>query len=123
MRTKCFLASLLMVLASGSAYPQNKDLLQLQRDMIELQQRVKQIQTSVDQNGAVMKGLVEKIADQVNTLAGGMQRIAQTADSLKTENEASAREMRTILTGLNTTIGELKDGISSVQNQVVSVSR
>ncbi len=123
MRTKCFLAGLLLVLAVGPVYPQNKDLLQLQRDMIELQQRVKQIQTSVDQNSAVMRGLVEKIADQVNTLAGGMQRIAQTADSLKTENEATAREMRTILTGLNTTIGELKDGISSVQNQVVSVSR
>jgi tol-pal system protein YbgF len=123
MHMKSFIAGLLLILASGPAYAQNKDMLQLQRDMIYLQQAVKQLQTTVDQNNAVVKGLVERMADQVNTLAGGMQKITQTVDGIKTQNDATTREMRTILTNLNSAVSELQEGVSSMRAQVNSVSR
>ena len=37
MRLKLLVPALLVLLAAGPAYPQNKDMLQLQRDMIDVQ--------------------------------------------------------------------------------------
>jgi tol-pal system protein YbgF len=127
MRMKLFVAGLLLLLAAGPAYPQNKDILRLEADMITLQQQVKQLQSSVDENNSAIKGLVEKIADQVNMLASGLQKVSQTLDQnvggLKAQNDASTKEMRTILTNLNTSIGELQEGLSSVRAQINSVSQ
>ena len=131
MQKNWFFGGLLLVLAAGPAYPQNKDILRLQADMITLQQQVKQLQSSIDENNNVMKTLVEKIADQVNTLTGGLQKVNQAVDqalgqaigNLKTQNDATAKELRTILTNLNTSVGELQEGLSSVRSQINSLSQ
>lgn len=123
MRMKFFVAGLLLILAAGPAYPQNKQILTLQADMINLQQLVKQLQSSVDANNSVIKTLVEKMSDQVNTLAGGLQKISQTVDGVKAQNENSTREMRTILSTINGTVSELQEGLSSVRAQINSVSQ
>ena len=124
MRIKLFVPALLVLLAAGPAYPQSKnDILQLQRDMIEVQQRVNQVQKTIDQNDAALKSLVEKMADQVNMLAGAMQRIDQAVGSLKQQDDASGRDMRTTLTTLNSTLKDIQDGMTALQTQVGTVSR
>src|SRR5438094_7505019 len=131
MQKNWFFGGLLLVLAAGPAYPQNKDILRLQADLITLQQQVKQLQSSIDENNKVMKTLVEKIADQVNTLTGGLQKVNQAVDqalgqaigNLKTQNDATAKELRTILNNLNTSVGELQEGLSSVRSQINSLSQ
>ena len=131
MQKNWFLGGLLLVLAAGPAYPQNKDILRLQADLITLQQQVKQLQSSIDENNNVMKTLVEKIADQVNTLTGGLQKVNQAVDqalgqaigNLKNQNDATAKELRTILTNLNTRVSELQEGLSSVRSQMNSLSQ
>src|SRR5256885_10421931 len=80
MQKNWLLAGLLLIFAVGPAYSQNKDILRVQADLITLQQQVKQLQSSIDENNGVIKGLVEKIADQVNTLAGGLQKVNQALD-------------------------------------------
>jgi len=122
-RIKFMMAILLIVIAAGPAYPENKDLLQLNADILLLKQQVKQIQTTLDQNDAAIKSLVEKMADQVNTLAGGMQKINQTVDGLKNQDDSSTKEMRTILTNLNSAMSDLQDGMQSVRSQVNSLSQ
>src|SRR5947208_1103273 len=127
MQKNWFLAGLLLVLAVGPAHSQNKDILRLQADLITVQQQVMQIQSSIDQNNGVIKALVEKIADQVNTLSGGLQKVNQALDQavggLRNQNDASAKEMRTILSNLNTRVGELHEGLSSVRAQINSLSQ
>jgi tol-pal system protein YbgF len=120
---KLLTAGLLVVATAAAAYPQNRDILQLQKDMITLQQEVKQLQSSFDQNQSVLKGLVERMADQVNLLSAGMQKVAQTVESLKVDNDAASREMRATLATLNTTVKDLEEGVSSVRVQINSVSR
>src|SRR4051812_32381470 len=78
MRNKLFVVALLLTIAAGPAYSQNKEILQLQADMITVQQQVRQLQSSIDANNGTMKGMVEKIADQVNTVAGGMQKLNES---------------------------------------------
>jgi tol-pal system protein YbgF len=120
---KLFVSALLLMIAAGPAYSQNKDILRLQSDMITLQQQVRQLQSSVDGNNDTIKGLVEKIGDQVNTVAGGLQKITQAVDGVKAQNDTNVKEMRTILTNLNTTVGELQEGLASVRTQINSVSQ
>jgi tol-pal system protein YbgF len=115
---------LLIVLAAGPAYPaQNREILQLQKDMIDVQQLIRQLQSTVDKNNDVMKGLVEKMVDQVNAISGSIQKINQNVDTLGTKNEATARELRSSLTTLNGTIKELEDNLSSARAQINSMSK
>jgi TolA-binding protein len=115
--------ALLIFLTAGPAYPQNRDILQLQKDMIEVQTRMRQLQTTVDQDNAFMKTLTEKIADQVSTLAAGMQKMSQTVDGIKTQNDTAARELKTVLTTLNSTVRQMEQELKTAQGQIGSVSR
>jgi len=117
------MAIVLIAIAAGPAYPEDKTLLQLQVDIISLAKKVDQIQTAVDQNNAVMKGLVEKMYDQVSALGGSLQKINQTVDGLKNQNDASTKELRTIVNSLNTTVNDLAEGMSSARSQINSLSQ
>src|SRR2546422_637587 len=126
MRSKLFMAGLVVVLMAGPAYPQKKEILQLQADMISLTKTINQLQMTVDQNNAVMKGLVEKMSDTVNSLTGSVQKINQAVDAVKSQNDREIGDLRTIvmtLNGLNTNMTELQEGLSSVRSQINSLSR
>jgi TolA-binding protein len=122
-QTKFFAMVLLIIWAAGPAYPQNREILQLQADMVEMKALVRATQTTIDKNNDVMKGLVEKMADQVNSLSGGLQKVTQSIDSLNSKNDATARDVRTSLTTLNATIKELEDNLSSARAQINSISK
>jgi tol-pal system protein YbgF len=118
------IVALLITFMAGPAYPQRKeDILQLMKDMIDLQQLVRQLQTSIDRDNTAMKGLMEKMSDQVNTLSGGLQKINQTVDSVKTQNDKTTSELRTTLTTLNSTVRELQENLTSTRGQIGSISR
>jgi len=126
MKSKLFMAGLIVVLMAGPAYPQKKEILQLQADMINLTKTINQLQMTVDQNNAVMKGLVEKMADTVNSLTASLQKVNQAVDGVKSQNDRETGDLRTIittLTTLNTNMTELQEGLSLVRSQISSVSR
>src|SRR6185436_14468861 len=122
-RTSLFIIALSILAAAGSAYPQNRDILQLQRDMIEVQTRVKQLQTTIDQDNALMKSLLEKTTDQVNTLSGSMQKISQTVEGIKGQNDTSSRELRTLVSTLTGMVKEIEENLTAARAQIGSVSR
>ena len=120
---KLAIAAVLLTLCAGPAYPQNKDIVRLQVDMVNMQQQLKQLQNTIDENNAVMKGLVERMADQVNTLSGGMQKVTQAVDGMRTQTDSTAREIRGSIANLNTTIGEMQKDLSTARAQVNSLSQ
>jgi tol-pal system protein YbgF len=120
---KFILAVFLILIAAGPAFPENRDMQLLQKDVIDLKQEVKLIQTMLDQNNAYTKGLIEKMADQVNTLAGATQKLGQSLDGVKGTSDTSTKELRTILTNLNSAIGDLQESMSSVRSQMNSLSQ
>jgi tol-pal system protein YbgF len=122
-RLKLVLAVLLVIIAVGPAYPQNKDMLRLEQDVIDLKSQVKVLQSSMDSNNTAMKALVEKMYDQVNTLSSGMQAVSKSVDGLKNQDDASTKEMRTILTTLSGTVNDLQDGLTNVRTQMSSLSK
>lgn len=120
---KFVLAILLVIMAAGPAYPEDKQLLQLQKDVIDLMAQVKVMQSTMDSNNTAIKALVEKMYDQVNTLSSGMQTITKNVDALKNQGDTSTKEMRTILTNLSSTVNDLQDGVASVRTQMSSLSK
>ena len=122
-RSKIALACLLALVVVPAAYPQKKEILQLQADMIRLSQQVTQLQSTLDKNNSTLKGLVEKMADQVNTLGGSVQKITQSMDGVKTQTDKTSGELRVILNNMNTSVGELQEGLAAVRTQLNSVSQ
>lgn len=120
---------LLITLWAGSAYPQSREILQPQADGINLSERLKRLQSTVDRNNVLMKALAEKtadqvnrVADQVNNLAVGQQKIGQSIDGVTTRENNTAAELRVILTNLGDRMNELQNGPSAIQTQIDSVS-
>ena len=120
---KFVLAVLLVVTAAGPAYPQSKEMLRLEQDVIDLKAQVKVLQSTLDSNNTAVKTLVEKMYDQVNSLSSGMQTISKNVDALKSQGDTSTKEMRTILTNLSGTVNDIQDGFTSVRTQMSSLSK
>jgi len=77
----------------------------------------------MDMNNAALKGLVEKMADQVNNLGGSVQKITQSMDGVKTQTDKTSSELRVILNNMNNSVGELQEGLAAVRTQLNSVSQ
>jgi TolA-binding protein len=84
---------------------------------------MKEMQATLDQKSAVIQGLVEKIADQVNTMTGNMQKITLAVDSVKSQTDKTSSELRTVLTDLSRNVTDVQEGLSSVRSQVNSMSQ
>lgn len=123
MPKKVLIAISLMLLTAGAAYPQNRDIIQLQRDVLDLKNTLNQLQGSVDQKDQAILSLVEKITDQVNGLAAGIQKVNQTVDNVNAHTDKSASELRGLLTTLNTRVNELADNVTAVRSQLSGVSQ
>jgi tol-pal system protein YbgF len=123
MRIRFCMATLAIILAAGPAYPQNRDILQLQKDMIDVMQRVNQLQTTVERDNALMKGLLEKTADSVNTISAVVQKMNQAIEGVRTQNTTTTNELRTALKTLNDTVKELQADVTSSRTQITSISR
>jgi tol-pal system protein YbgF len=84
---------------------------------------MKQLQNTVDQNDTLLKGLVERMSDQVNNLSSGMSKITQAVDSIGRSNDKVSGELRGAIANVNTTLGELQKDMSSVRTQIDAVSK
>jgi len=122
-RMKLLMSALLIALSAGPSYPQNRETLQHYKDMIDLQLMVKQLQTTVDRDSALLKGLLEKMADQTNSITAGMQKLNQAVDSIRTQNDSTTKELRAALKTLNDSVKELETDVSSARGQINTISR
>ena len=120
---KLLLAITMVLLMTGPAYPQNKDILTLQTDVIRLQQQIKQLQISVDEKNDVIKTLVERMVDQLNAVSSSIPKISQTVESVNTHNDKTTTELRGLINTLGTRVNDLTDGITAVRSQLSGVSQ
>jgi tol-pal system protein YbgF len=117
-QTRFFVLVLLFILVAGPAYPQNRDIQLLNRDVLDVRERINQLQTSIDQNNALMKSLLERMADQVNTLSTGLQKITQAVDALNTKGDSMSRDVRASLKTLSDSVKDMQNDLSSARGQV-----
>jgi TolA-binding protein len=121
---KLWMATAITLLVAGPAYPQSKnDILLLNKDVLDLKNAMNQLQQSMDQKNAAMQGLLEQIYDQVNSMAGSIQKINQTVESVNTRTDKASADFRTQMTALSTKVNELSDTVSALRSQFSGLSQ
>ncbi len=111
------------------AFAVNKDMVQLQTQIQDLQEAVTKLQQSNDERMGVMKDLVQQSADSVNKMAINLDAIQH---QLHTQQEAQGTKIDQVssqIQSLNDSLDELKARLSrlekltqAVQNQQQSLS-
>src|SRR5207248_3721199 len=76
----------------------------------------------IDQENALLRGLVEKITDQVNNLSATLPKMSQAIERLSAQDNNASAEVRVILANLKNRMNELQSGLYAIQTQIGSVS-
>ncbi len=126
-RFSCALVACALV--TTPAFAVNKDMVQLQTQVQDLQAAVSHLQQSNDERMGVLKDLVQQTADSVNKMSVAVETLQQ---QMRTQQEASTGKLDQVsgqVQSLNDTLDEVKARLSgmekalqSVQNQQQSIN-
>ena len=114
-------ALLAIALVSSPAFAVNKDMVQLQTQVHDLQDAVAHLQQSNDERMGVLKDLVQQTADSVNKMSvtvGGLQQ------QMRTQQEASTAKLDQVsgqVQSLNDSQDEVKAKLNSLEKAIQSV--
>jgi TolA-binding protein len=116
-------------LAATPAFAVNKDMVQLQTQVQDLQQAVAHLQQSNDERMGVLRDLVQQTADSVNKMSVAVETLQQ---QMRTQQEASGGKLDQVsgqVQSLNDSLDEVKarlngmeKALQSVQNQQQSIN-
>ncbi len=112
--------ALLLVLWLGVAPVSgaNKDMVQLQTQVQQLQQQMTAMQRSFDERMGVMKNLVETNTDAVNKVASALNGLQTTLAKQQGDTGSKADQLSGQIQSLNDTLDELKVRLAKVSKQL-----
>ena len=114
-------ALLAFTLAATPAFAVNKDMVQLQTQVRDLQEAVAHMQQANDERMGVLKDLVQQTADSVNKMSLSVEGLQQRMNS---QQEASSSKMDQVsgqVQSLNDSIDELKARLNAMEKALQSV--
>ena len=115
------LVALLLAFPAPRAFAVNKDMVQLQTQVQQLQDAVARLQQSNDERMGVLKDLIQQSADSVNKMASTIQTLQQ---QMRTQQEASGSKLDQVsgqVQSLNDSIDELKARLNAMEKALQSV--
>ena len=122
MKPHCISALLILPLAlalgSVPAWGVNKDMVQLQTQVQQLQEQMTAMQRSFDERMGVMKNLVEQDTDAVNKVANALTALQTTLQKQQAEGGSKADQLSGQIQSLNDTLDELKVRLAKVSKQL-----
>ncbi len=112
--------ALLSVLGLGvvPAWGVNKDMVQLQTQVEQLQQQMTAMQRAFDERMGVMKNLVETDTDAVNKVAAALTALQTTLQKQQSDGGSKADQISGQIQALNDTLDELKVRLAKVTKQL-----
>jgi tol-pal system protein YbgF len=112
--------ALLSVLWLGvvPAWGVNKDMVQLQTQVEQLQQQMTAMQRAFDERMGVMKNLVETDTDAVNKVAAALTALQTTLQKQQSDGGSKADQISGQIQALNDTLDELKVRLAKVTKQL-----
>jgi len=118
-RTSVLLAlPLALALGSAPAWGVNKDMIQLQTQVQQLQEQMTAMQRAFDERMGVMKNLVEQDTDAVNKVANALNALQMTMQKQQNEGGSKADQLSGQIQTLNDTLDELKVRLAKVSKQL-----
>jgi TolA-binding protein len=125
---KLAVLSIVLALAAPPAHAVNKDMVQLQTQIQELQTAVARLQQSNDERMGVLKDLVQQTTDSVNKMSLSIstlqQQMASQHDSTNAKLDQFSTQLQTLgdsLDEVKARLNNLEKGLKSVQDQQQSI--
>ena len=100
------------------AWAVNKDMVQLQTQVQQLQEQMTAMQRSFDERMGVMKNLVEQDTDAVNKVAGALNSLQTTLQGQQAAGGSKVDQLSGQIQALNDTLDELKARLAKVSKQL-----
>jgi len=110
------LAVLWFSLAPG--WSANKDMVQLQTQVQQLQEQMTAMQRSFDERMGVMKNLVEQDTDAVNKVAGALNSLQTSLQKQQADGGSKIDQVSGQIQALNDTMDEVKVRVAKVSKQL-----
>jgi tol-pal system protein YbgF len=107
-----------MCLAVTPAWGVNKEMIQLQTQVQQLQEQMTVMQRSFDERMGVMKDLVERDTDAVNKVAAALSALQTTLQKQQGDSAGRVDQLSGQLQSLNDTLDELKARLAKVSKQL-----
>jgi tol-pal system protein YbgF len=100
------------------AWAVNKDMVQLQTQVQDLQDRIAHMQQSFDERMGVMQHLIEQSTDRANKVAASVTELQTTLQKQQTDSGAHVDQLSGQIQSLNDTLDELKARLGKVSKQL-----
>ena len=118
-RFSLFVALLSVIwLGVAPAWGVNKDMVQLQTQVQQLQEQMTAMQRSFDERMGVMKNLVEQDTDAVNKVANALNALQTTLAKQQADGGGKLDQLSGQIQSLNDTMDELKVRLAKVSKQL-----
>ena len=100
------------------AWGANKDMVQLQTQVQQLQEQMTAMQRSFDERMGVMKNLVEQDTDAINKAVGALNTLQTTLQKQQSDAGSHTDQLSGQIQALNDTLDELKVRLAKVSKQL-----
>jgi len=118
-RISVFFAVLLALALGGApAWGVNKDMVQLQTQVQQLQEQMTAMQRAFDERMGVMRNLVEQDTDAVNKVAAALNALQVTLQKQQNEGGTKTDALSGQIQALNDTMDEIKVRLAKVTKQL-----
>jgi tol-pal system protein YbgF len=105
----------------SSAFAVNKDMVQLQTQIQQLQDAVARLQQSNDERMGVLKDLVQQSSDSVNKMAAGMEALQRQMQTQQDAQNGKIDQVSGQIQSLNDSLDELKARMASLEKLMQSI--
>ena len=118
-RISAFVALFLILwLSVAPAFGANKEMIQLQTQVQQLQEQMTGMQRSFDERMGIMRNLIEKDTDSVNKVAAALNNLQQTLQTQQQGEGSKADQLSGQIQALNDTMDEIKVRLAKVTKQL-----
>src|SRR5215467_173528 len=118
-RVSALVALLAMLwIGAAPAWGVNKEMVQLQTQVQQLQEQMTAMQRSFDERMGVMNNLVQQDADAVNKLVAALNNLQTTLQKQQSDSGTKTEQLSGQIQSLNDTLDELKVRLAKVSKQL-----
>src|SRR5271155_1495841 len=117
-----FALPLLFLISIAPAYAVNKDLIELQTQVTQLQQQMTAMKQSFDERMGVMKNLLEQNTDAANKVTAAINGLQSSINKQQQDRAGQVDQISGQIQALNDTMDELKVRLAKLSKQFEDMS-